>query len=51
MIQYYYTGTEVQEWQGGDTKKQIAFCRGNKGFIAFNTDSEKVLEKKFQVRI
>lgn len=31
-------GTEVQNWWDND-KNQIAFCRGNKGFIAFNLES------------
>ncbi|XP_054288755.1 alpha-amylase-like [Macrosteles quadrilineatus] len=37
-------GTPVINWWWSKEKNQIAFCRGNKGFVAFNLDSVKLNE-------
>lgn len=41
-------GTSITHWQEGGPN-QIAYCRGDKGFIAFNNDPENNLERKFYV--
>ena len=46
----YVLGTGVNDWWGnGD--KQIAFCRGGKGFIAFNDQYGKDFKVTLQVNL
>lgn len=41
-------GTDINDWwSNGD--QQIAFCRGNKGFIAFTNNGN--ISRKFQTRL
>lgn len=53
MLQSYHqsllTGTGVNDWWD-NWDKQIAFCRGNKGFIAFNDQYNVDLKETLQVR-
>ena len=45
---FYVLGTGVNKWwNNGD--KQIAFCRGEKGFIAFNGQCNTDLKVTLQV--
>ena len=46
----YILGTGVKDWwHNGD--KQIAFCRGGKGFIAFNNQYETDFKVTLQVNM
>jgi hypothetical protein len=47
-LSLYALGTDVPNWWGnGD--KQIAFCRGEKGFIAFNDKHNANMNVNLQV--
>jgi Alpha amylase, C-terminal all-beta domain. len=46
----YVLGTGVNDWWD-NTDKQIAFCRGGKGFIAFNDQYQTDLKVTLQVNM
>ena len=46
----YAIGTVVSNWWD-DGDKQIAFCRGGKGFIAFNDEYNTDLNVNLQVNM
>jgi hypothetical protein len=48
-LSFLLSGTGVNDWWD-NWDKQIAFCRGDKGFIAFNNQYNADLQQTLQVR-